>query len=231
MSKWMRTRVIEEFIGFPINLALIVAECCMELRLLPWIERDRLDIQWLHSNPRALEAGWIDPRVENFWVSANPAARDTIIRDLETFVQHSPIWENAAVLEPLLESKYEIDPEYFSSNPHPKAVEMVIAGQVEMDISQFSGNPGAIEWLRANPGMIDNAAICRNPEAIDLIQELELLNGTLDVHCLSSNPHSWAIEKLRMNMKEIDWNLFSANPGIFEYAISNALVDTLTDKS
>jgi hypothetical protein len=199
----------------------------MELRLLSWIDRAQLDIQFLHSNPRALEAGWVDPRVESYWVACNPAAADHIRDNIYNFIEHSSIWENSAVFDDLLASGFEIEPEWFSSNSHPKAIELLIAGKVEMRIDLFNENPGAIHWLREHPDKIDNAHICANPEAIDIIQSLD----NLKYKWLSKNPHPWAIEQLRTHQDKIDWDWFSANPGIFEYRIPEGLVEALTRDS
>lgn len=228
MSEWNRRRVvvIDEFIGFPKDIATIVAGYCAELQLLPWIDKEKLDRCWLYSNPKAVEVGWLDLHGgDPFWIAANSAAGDVIKANIAKYSDESNIWENPTVFDLLIERGCEIDPTWFCSNPHPKAVAMVISGKVEMNVYDFNKNPGAINWLRTNSNMINNEAICANPEAIDIIQSLK----KIDYNQLSANHHPWAIEQLsRVNADQINWATISANPGIFEYHTDPAWIATLT---
>ncbi len=227
MSAWNRQRVIviDEFIGFPKEIARIIAEYCMELRLLPWIDKDKLDRECLYSNPKALEAGWLDLcGGDSYWIAGNPAAGEVIKADIDRYIWEPPIWENPSVFEFLIESGYPINNEWFSLNPHPKAVQIMLANFADMNMDHFNENPSAVQWLRENPRFIDNECICANPAAIDIIQRLPEINYDK----LSSNSHPWAMEQLHLHQDRICWIEISSNPGIFEHRIDDALVSALT---
>jgi hypothetical protein len=58
--RWTRRRIVYEFSGFPKCIAGIVAEYCMTLKLLDWIDPDDIDMRKLCANPGAIESGMID---------------------------------------------------------------------------------------------------------------------------------------------------------------------------
>ena len=108
----------------------------------------------------------------------------------------------------------------------------------ELNWNMLSGNPNAIELLKANPKRIYWKLLSRNPNAIELLtanqdnidwdelsanpNAIELLTANQDKiywSALSLNPN--AIELLKANPEKINWEMLSTNPNAIELLKSN----------
>ena len=110
----------------------------------------------------------------------------------------------------------KIDWGQLSSNPHPKAIELLMANPEEIDWETLSANPGAIELLKANPEEIYWSMLSENPNAIEL---LKANPKKINWQMLSGNPN--AIELLKANRKKIFWGMLSGNPNAIELLKAN----------
>jgi hypothetical protein len=225
----------------PRAIAELIAGYASRLELLSWIDATKLSRPSLYANPNAYLAGDLNLKnityMERSNLARNPAAAELIKSD-PSISDHTEVWMNAAMLDWLLKNKrYELEA-YRSSfaalcfNANPQAVSMIIGrildenekGERKRRYSMMiSSNPSAITYLREHPDKIDNGHICANPEAIDIIQGLEVI----DFDQLSYNSHPWAIEQLRLNPDKINWFNFPANPGIYEPRIDTGIVDII----
>jgi hypothetical protein len=112
----------------------------------------------------------------------------------------------------------------------------------KLDWVFLSGNPNAIDLLRANRDKIDWEMLSANPSAMDLLKAnfekidwgylsinpsqyaIELLNKkpeNIDWEWLSGNPNPNAIDLLNKNQDKIDWEMLSANPSAIELLKAN----------
>jgi ribosomal protein L24E len=100
-----------------------------------------------------------------------------------------------------------------SSNPHPKAIELLQSNDLENSIQfhveweRLSNNPYAIELLKKNPDKINWLLLSSNPGAIQLLKENP---DKINWHELSLNPA--AIQLLKENPDKINWAMLSENP-------------------
>jgi hypothetical protein len=219
---------------FPKELATIIADYCACLQLREWIQPEPIrsnDNIW--SNPNAVEAGFISCSDEvlsqgvNGYIATNPAFIELIKKHPDVFLDRDPTWENPAALDWLIASGQEPAWEQLTTNPNPRAIEMLLANPDKIMWPDFCSNPGAMPYLRAHPERINEQWICDNPAAIDIIQELETKGGIWH-GSLSRNPHPWAIEEMRKHWDEIEIIGFASNPGIFHYVTSKKLVKLLS---
>ena len=122
----------------------------------------------------------------------------------------------------------KIDWEQLSSNPHPKAIELLAENLDEVDWTVLSENPGAIELLKANPHKISWRYLSLNKNAGELLKQRHYYENSLSVEeyyrlgknnqlsweYLSANP--CAIELLKANPARIHWNELTRNPEAIE---------------
>jgi hypothetical protein len=213
MSEWNRVRIImvNEFRGFSCDIAQLVAEYCAELKLLDWIDQDKLDADAFdYGNPRAYEDD-ISERIHLL-----TAHTDQML----LYYWRSPVFAD----DPRSEGR-EINWKEYSACPSEKAVSKLLENQDKIYWPHFTMNLFAMDWLWKHPDKIVMSHIDANPRAIDTIKS----KPTIDVKMLSYNSHPWAIEYLQNHQDEIDWKAFSTNPGIFEYCTNAELVCELTD--
>ena len=84
-------------------------------------------------------------------------------------------------------------------------------GLDDLDWKGLSGNPNAIDLLKANPKKIDWDSLSENPNAIELLKDNP---KKINWENLSGNPN--AIKLLKANSEEIDWDRLSGNPNAIE---------------
>ena len=122
----------------------------------------------------------------------------------------------------------KIDWVQLSSNPHPKAIELLAENLDKVDWTVLSENPGAIELLKANPHKISWRYLSLNKNAGELLKQRHYYENSLSVveyyslgknnqlswEYLSANP--CAIELLKANPARIHWNELTRNPEAIE---------------
>ena len=122
----------------------------------------------------------------------------------------------------------KIDWVQLSSNPHPKAIELLAENLDKVDWTVLSENPGAIELLKANPHKISWRYLSLNKSAGELLKQRHYYENCLSVQeyyrlgknnqlsweYLSANP--CAIELLKANPARIHWNELTRNPEAIE---------------
>ena len=122
----------------------------------------------------------------------------------------------------------KIDWVQLSSNPHPKAIELLAENLDKVDWTVLSENPGAIELLKANPHKISWRYLSLNKSAGELLKQRHYYENCLSVQeyyrlgknnqlsweYLSANP--CAIELLKANPARINWNELTRNPEAIE---------------
>lgn len=206
---------------FPQEIVSLIGEYLATPRLLDWIDPTKLLASGFKQNPLAWESELpLGDSTYKIASSSHPTAI-AVIRVVGSFGESiSPILSNPAHIQIAFQHFQDaVDRPYihdhvkllFSKNPHPIAIGYLSKHNQYIDICGFNMNPGAIQWLRENPSMINLSNICANPEAIDIIQNLDRPSWMF----LSANPHPWAINQLRLHPEKIDWYFFSTNPGIF----------------
>jgi uncharacterized protein YlzI (FlbEa/FlbD family) len=99
---------------------------------------------------------------------------------------------------------------------NPVAIDMLKASPWMIDWASLSSNPAAIGMLEANPDKINWASLSSNPEAIDM---LEANPDKIYWYNLSTNPA--AIELLKANPDKIDWQRLSTNPAAIDMLEAN----------
>jgi hypothetical protein len=244
------------FLPFPKELATIIADYCAELKLREWIQPEAVYANpniWENSN--AVEAGVLDltqmdQHIEE--AAANPALIEFIKAKPDMYKKTYGIWKNPAALDWLLDDGIFEDPinevefPYLCSNPHPRAVKMVIVeieqddDMYEIDLAEFLANPSAFAYTTTNLAYLmsndeNDVGHWRmgNPAAVDSIRQDFKSNvwNRNGFKPLSRNPHPWAIEQLRLRWDEIHMDMFAANPGIFHYVTSKKLIKILSRPS
>ncbi len=232
------------FTGFPRVIAEIIAGYIARPRLLQWIPSNRLVDKGLLINPLAFDAWGIDMLavMERFAPSflrghlvQNPAMEEHIrawyAEGDDSILHYAGIWENPAVIDILLDAAAkdpkQVNWKWLSRNPHPKAVELLMANLSMVQYQRFSMNPTAWPHISPRRGWIDFVTIGANPAAIDIIIKNELYIKKYGQY-LSLNPHPWVIKYLQTHLEEIDWENFSSNPGIFEFFVDPEMVLMLT---
>ena len=111
-----------------------------------------------------------------------------------------------------------------SSNPHPKAIELLQRddlenprqGPYEIYWDILCKNPGAIALIKQNPDKINWYLLSSNPCAIELLEENP---DKIDWDELSLNPA--AIQLLKQNQDKINWNMLSTNPNAIKLLKQN----------
>jgi hypothetical protein len=122
----------------------------------------------------------------------------------------------------------KIDWVQLSSNPHPKAIELLAENLDKVDWTVLSENPGAIELLKANPHKILWRYLSLNKNASELLKQRHYYENSLSVEEYYSlgknNQLSWeylsanpcAIELLKANPARIHWEELTRNPEAIE---------------
>ena len=174
----------------------------IKYKLKDWIPLEKLDWNYLSSNPNAIDLLKENP-TKIFWtfLSANPAPY---------------------AIELLKENQKRIDWFYLSGNSDDKAIELLreYIENIEWDQLSRNPNPNAIKLLKENPSKINWEELSSNPNAIDLIKNKineendigENLDNSKNINYskLSTNPN--AIELLKEYPNKIDWKWLSENP-------------------
>lgn len=236
-DRWTRYAVTRKFVGFPKDIANIVAGYAeVKVRLRDWIPRDKLDPDTIYANPAAYRAGFLDvhyvpsgrnqQRTQEF--AKNPEAIEIIKSSHDIYICNT-MWSNPAATYWLLARREYVSWFFLTLNPSLEAVKHLLSNLDWINALRYtdwlSSNPGMITWIRANPKAMCNKFICANPAAIDIIQSLE----RIDYDNLSANPHPWAIEQMRLHQEKISWVRFSRNPGIFEEYVDQELVAAISE--
>ena len=99
---------------------------------------------------------------------------------------------------------------------NPVAIDMLKASPWMIDWASLSSNPAAIGMLEANPDKINWASLSSNPAAIGM---LEANPDKIYWYNLSTNPA--AIELLKASPWMIDWQHLSQNPAAIDMLESN----------
>lgn len=237
-NPWVRYRIVTEFSGFPNDVTNIILDYLSRMKLRDWIDKNKLNVDHLDTNPNALLAGMI-PDLENAseYIVMNSLAFDYIKQNAENYLSDKDKWFSVPLTEWLLsigvyptkksyraigfcESKLAID-WVLNNIPKPEA------------IKYLSCNPMAIDILRQNLDLIDDEKIWGNCAAVDILQDKIAAGDDICWDRLSYNRSSWAIDLLQVNQNHIKWDWFSENPGIFEIADhpdKNALMKILVRK-
>lgn len=219
-SRWNRTYLltVNEFAGFPRDIARIVSEYVITHQYLDWIDKSKIVHSDLCENPNAYYSGLVTANDNPIDYAQNPAMRAEILANWEICIRSERIIENPAVFPEVIKSGIRIFSNLLPYNKHPDAVRLTL--EKYLDEQECSVNPMLIKYI-SKP---NNSMICANPAAIDIIQSLSQIN----YNWLSCNPHPWAIEHLRLNQDKIVWGWFSTNPSIFEERTDPKLLDVLS---
>jgi hypothetical protein len=129
-------------------------------------------------------------------------------------------YANPAAIDYILSKRILIGVyDFFSQNPHPRAVAHLLDNPRLIRWMNFSRNrnPTAVQYLREHPERINTFSIFENPTAIDILIGLIRDGCVISWGDLASNPHPWAIEQMRLNQDKIEWEAFTKNPSIFAY--------------
>ena len=122
----------------------------------------------------------------------------------------------------------KIDWGQLSSNPHQKAIELLVENLDKVDWTVLSENPGAIELLKANPHKISWRYLSLNKNAGELLKQRHYYENSLSVEEYYSlgknNQLSWeylsgnpcAIELFKANPARIHWKELTRNPEAIE---------------
>jgi len=123
-----------------------------------------------------------------------------------------------------LDMNEKIDWQLLSSNPNPKAIELLAENLNKVDWDIVSENSGAIELLKANPHQIVWRYLSRNKNAGELLKQRHYYEKSLSIkeyYSLGKNNQlSWedlaenpcAIELLKANPARIHWEELTTNP-------------------
>jgi hypothetical protein len=227
--KCRRIIMVEEFSGFPKCIACIIAEYCSIPTLLPWINKNLLDMDIIGENPRSVEAGLIDVRMKNAYTVSNPETAEYIKQNIsryEPIEYNSFLWGNPALFDWLREHYPDecIDLGALMDNTCPSVITFILDRHLSVTDILSENNPIAFEYFQKIRSSNEIAAMYGNPAAIDYL-------GDFTGHgCeLSENPHPRAIEYLRTHQDEIYWPGLSKNPGIFEYRPNPELLELLSE--
>lgn len=86
----------------------------------------------------------------------------------------------------------------------------------EIDYSNLSENPSAVEYLKENPHVIMNEWLCRNPNGIELLEKDPSL---INWYWLSENSN--AVHILHSHLDKVDWCQLSKNPNAIHWLENN----------
>lgn len=191
------------------------------LQLLPWDKKkEYVNLLVYNKNPKAvayyIKYGEIEPKIliknptriaQNYISTHNPTLKIPVLEYMKS--------TNREHVEKIIKDIQETpstaeDISVFSSNP--KAVDFLLQRTDLIQWSEFSANPNpvSVEYLRKHPEKIDWYSLSGNRSAIDLIEQN--LNR-IDWKVLSSNPS--ALHILELHREKIDYKKLSMNPGIF----------------
>jgi hypothetical protein len=224
------------FPPFPKELATIIADYCVELKLREWIQPEALfNDGCIWANPGAYEAGLLDlsqMHMHRSDASMNPALIEWIKKDPASYAC-SEAWRNPAAFDWMLEHCEKIDWMELSANPNKRAIELLIANPDKIDMREFLANPSAMSYIKDHPELLQHYYnkdyIAGNPEAIDIIKSYgDPVRYMCRDSMIALNPHPWAIEQCRLHWGSINIEQFSMNPGIFHYVTNKKLVKLLS---
>lgn len=231
ISPWTCRRIIvvEEFSGFPKCIACIIAEYCSIPTLLPWINKNLLDKDSIGENPKSVEAGLIDVRMKTAYTVSNPETAEYIKQNICKYepLQDNPfLWGNPALFDWLREHYPDeyIDLGALADNTCPSVITYILEKHINVTDILSEDNPIAFEYFQKIKSPSEISKMYGNPAAIDYLGDF-----TGRGRELSKNSHPRAIEYLRTHQNEIDWYMFSVNPGIFEYRVDPKLLELLSE--
>lgn len=234
---WIRCCIVYEFSGFPKCIATIVADYCAVLQLLSWIDLACIDWRSLCKNPEAVKSGMINIKyADRYALAPNPAAADYIKQHWDWFCTCWGVWENPNLFEWMIENHPDTEGKWecIQHNTNPNAIKHILECS-DRDIDEISlTNPsisqcGSWVYILENITSQGLSLLYGNPKAMEDGMCDDLDEHTDDFGYLSMNPHPRAIEYLKMYPNKIDWEMFSSNPGIFEYRADPELVNALSE--
>lgn len=211
-SRWNRRYLltVDEFAGFPKDIAQIVAEYITTHKYLDWINQTLICREYLCENPNAYYAGLVTVDDEPTHYAQNPAMRDEILANWDKCIKSRRIIENPAVFPEAMASGASYNLINLALNTHPDAIKLLVEKHLHKD--ECACNPKLISHINLSTINRKNVYMLANPGAISIIQFDKVRNYGY----LSCNPHPAVIEHLRCNQDKIEWTWFSTNPGIFE---------------
>ena len=203
----LKTQIIEKYMSFfPTKYVL-----------RDFIPLEKLNWQWLSSNPNAIDL--LREKMNNENKLSQEVLNKVNIKDKIDWDGLSGNPYAIELLEEKINRENEMSKEYLetlhyvdkinwkSLSENPNAIELLKKNQDKIDWRNLSGNPNAIELLKKNQDKINWYMLSKNPNAIKL---LKANRENIDWDWLSENPN--AIELLKENQDKINWGRLSENP-------------------
>ena len=187
----LKTQIIEKYMSFfPTKYVL-----------RDFIPLEKLNWQWLSSNPNAIDL--LREKMDNENKLSQEVLNKVNIKDKIDWQKLSGNPYAIELLEEKITKENEMSKEYLETF------------RVFNKINWFylSANPNAIELLKKNQDKIIWYMLSINPNAIKL---LEANREKIDWNELSRNTNPEAIELLKANPDKINWFWLSGNPAIFD---------------
>jgi Tfp pilus assembly major pilin PilA len=103
----------------------------------------------------------------------------------------------------------KINWKHFSSNTHPKAIQLLEKNLDKINWKKLSSNPSAIHLIENNLDKINWSQLCFNSSAIDLLEKNQ---DKIDWIYLSSNPSIFTLdyEQMKLNIQDLEEDLLKA---------------------
>ena len=211
----LKTQIIEKYMSFfPTKYVL-----------RDFIPLEKLNWQWLSSNPNAIDL--LREKMNNENKLSQEVLNKVNIKDKIDWQKLSgnpyaiELLEEKITKENEMSKEYletfrvfnKIDWFYLSKNPNPEAIELLKKNQDKINWRSLSENPNAIELLREKI-KADNISPKSTFSHNNIFDDQKI-----NWYMLSKNPN--AIELLKANYDKISWGFLSENPNAIELLKAN----------
>ena len=211
--------------------------------LLDWIDKDKIDWDYLSSNSNAIDLLKKNQDKINWdYLSENPNAIDLLknrikyeksltdaqFNQLENKINWQSLSKNQNAIKLLEKNQDKIY--WYLLCKNPNAIDLIkerieyensltkeeynnLNYEDNIDWDYLSTNPNAIDLIKENKDKIDWDYLSTNPNAIDLLKKYQ---DKIGWNYLPENPNPNAIDLLKKNQDKINWKHLSSNPNAID---------------